>query len=126
MKGGPKGLLCLAEHLPSVVGELDADDPAVLARSAAHYQTVPFKPVGDSRRPARAAHQLSRDLAHLERVIAGELQPHEELELRPREVGFGAEPLGDTRLYNAECLLQLDPGTNLVLPPRRGLPFHLP
>src|SRR6202011_5666122 len=73
----------------------------------------------------RAAHQLSRDLAHLERVIGRELQPHEELELRPREVGFGAEALIDTRLDDAERLLQVDPGTNLVLARRLRLQFHL-
>src|SRR5258706_12472428 len=125
MKRGPKGLLCLAEHLPSVVGELDADDPSVLARSAAHYQIFPLKPVGDSRRSARAAHQLSRDLAHLERVISRELQPHEELELGPREVGFGAEAVVDARLDDAERLLQVDPGANLVVARPLCLQFHL-
>src|ERR1700730_9024066 len=125
VKGGPKGLLGVAEHLPPVVGELDADDPAVLARRLAHYQAVLFEPVGDSRRPTRAAHQLSRDLAHLERVAGRELQPHEELELRPREVGFGAEALVNTRLDDAERLLQVDPCTNLILARHLRLQFHL-
>src|ERR1700694_3662574 len=107
-----------------MIGELDADDPAVLAWRLAHYQAVLFEPVGDTRRSTRAAHQLSRDLAHLERC-GRELHPHEELELGPREVGFGAEALIDTRLDDAERLLEVDPGTNLVLARRLRLQIHL-
>src|SRR3984893_19290454 len=120
-----ESLVGLAEHLPSVVRELDSDYPAVLSRRLAHDQAVLFQSVSDSRRPTRAARQLSRDLVHLERMVGRELQPHEELELGPREVGFGAEALVDARLDDAERLLQVDPGTNLVLARRLRLQFHL-
>src|SRR4029077_14068928 len=65
-----------------------------------------------------------RDLVHLERVVGRELQPHQELELGPRKVGFGAEALVDARLDDAERLLEVHPGADLVLACPLQLQFH--
>src|SRR3981081_320463 len=120
-----KGLVRLGEHRAAAIGELDADDPAVLARRLAEDEAVLLQPIGDAGRSARAAHKLGRDLAHLELAVGRDLQTHKQLELGPGEIGGRSQPLLDLGLDDARGLGQVDPGPDLIPVRSEGLHLHI-
>ena len=110
-----EGTIRLLQHLLAALRQLDVDDAPVGSGGFALDKTCTLQPVGDPRRPAGAVDQLGRDLAHLKRMAGRHLQPHQELELRPREVHLGLQAVLQEAFDDPVRLLQVDPGGDLVL-----------
>jgi hypothetical protein len=73
-----------------------------------------MKPIGHARDPAGAAEQLVGDLVHAQRVLGRELEPPQQLELRPGEVRARLEPLIERGLDDSVGLLEVHPGGHPV------------